>query len=101
MILGGQARKAALRAQLQESAAWLAGISSCSYALFLEKGLKLLEQEDGRLEIYNLTRDPAETSDLSSSLEPGLLQQLTVLLRYDQEQTGYAEARLTSQAEEA
>ena len=95
MILGGQARKESLRVQLQENEAWLRGISSCSYALFLDKGLKLLEQDDGRLEIYNLAQDPAETNDLSSRMEAGLLQQLTALLRYDQEQTGYTGARLT------
>ena len=100
MILGGQARKAAFRIHLQESEAWLRGISSCSYALVLDKGLKLLEQDDGRLEIYNLARDPAETTDLSSTMEPDLLQQFTELLRYDQEQTGYSRARLNQSDQE-
>jgi arylsulfatase A-like enzyme len=100
MILGGQARKEALRVQLQESEAWLRGISSCSYALFLDKGLKLLEQDNGQLEIYNLAQDPAETNDLLSTMEPALLQQFTELLRYDQEQTGYTEAKLTQHDQE-
>jgi arylsulfatase A-like enzyme len=101
MILGGQARKAALRIHLQESEAWLRGISSCSYALFLDKGMKFLEQDDGRLEIYNLAQDPAETTDLFSTMDPGLLHQFIELLRFDQEQTGFAEARPSRYGEEA
>jgi hypothetical protein len=33
-------------------------------------------------------------------MEPGMLQQFTELLRYDQEQTGYTEAKLTQHDQE-
>ncbi|MFP3868036.1 MAG: sulfatase [Desulfobacteraceae bacterium] len=100
MILGGKARKERLRMQLKQSKAWENQLPLCSYALVLAEGLKIIEQHDGRLEIYNLAVDPGEATDLAPRLEPEMLQELASLLYLDQQQTGYDKTKTLASEEE-
>lgn len=47
---------------------WLQGLRKHHFALLLSEGWKLIEGEDGQLEIYNLNQDPWEECDLFTTM---------------------------------
>ncbi|MFP3868038.1 MAG: sulfatase [Desulfobacteraceae bacterium] len=89
MVLDNMLIKIALAGKIDRSSEWAQARESHRYALILDNGLKLLEHDDGRLEIYNLNQDPNENQDLSPTLPLELIQDLQALLVEDQQQKGY------------
>ncbi len=59
------------------------------FAAITEKGLKIIEKQDGSLEVYNLLQDMEEEKDLASHLPPQALEDFHGMLRMYKEETGF------------
>ena len=61
-------------------------------AVITAEGKKIIEKDDGSLELYDLTRDMEEAKDLAADLSPEAQNDLVKLLAYLKEETGFNEA---------
>ncbi len=89
MILDNLPFKIKIGSIVNQSKEWAEALPAYKYALILENGPKLLEKENGQVEIYDLTRDPEESQDLSAVLAPSVCQDLLALLAEDKRLTGF------------
>jgi arylsulfatase A-like enzyme len=63
------------------------------FAVMTNRGLKLIENRDRGLEVYNLQESLVETQDLAPTLAPEVLKNYRNLLRALQAETGFDEVR--------
>jgi arylsulfatase A-like enzyme len=72
MIIDSRPWQDRMTADFGHNQRWLQGLRSHRFALMLEEGWKLIEGEDGRLEVYNLSHAPLEDRDLLQDLPSDL-----------------------------
>jgi len=90
MSLYNQEKKLALAAAFKKPKKWVNNLTVHDYAIIMDNNLKLLQNERNELFLYNLAKDRNEENDLSSSLDPQILQDLSFLINKDKHDTGYA-----------
>jgi arylsulfatase A-like enzyme len=78
-----------LQAKQEKSAAAGAPFSPPLFAVMTDAGLKIIEKQDGSLEVFDLRRDMHEQDDLAPGLRPEVLADFRGMLRVLKAETGF------------
>jgi len=89
MILNDNPLKDLLAKRLKKPKEWTQNIISHTYTMILDNNIKIIENDQGKIEIYNLQRDPFEEQNLTTTLDPAMVKELREILMQDKLQTQY------------
>ena len=78
-----------LQAIQQRTAATRVPFAPPLFAIITEAGLKVIEKQDGSLEVFDLRQDMEEKNDLAPGLSFEALENFRAMLRVLKEETGF------------